>query len=627
MPFAFSKQKAMLSLHKSKSTALRVLSVFALALVVFAVLISGCGKKGDYVAKVGGKYVSTDAFKNAMLMRYRTPDVAAQRNLEERKQVLKNLIDGSMKLQEAYRLNLQNDSTVKASALDAQKQAAIQELYKVEIMDKVIPPSEVKAVYDKMGEEIHARHILFSTPVDLVPLELDSVRARAVRARDQLRAGANFDSLAKIVSNDVTTAQAGGDLGYFTWGRMVDEFQDAAFALKVDQISDTIKSSYGYHIIKVEDRRPSKERGTYEIEQPNILMQLRSKYQEKLGKEAEAYLNKLKEEHKLKYDYANIQKVLDKVSDPSVPRNNDYFSNFKEDEKDWAVATYDDKKITVKDLAKDIEKTGRAPRWRDQQAIISTVERMLIPEFLAERAKDRGLYKSADVQKTYNDMIETNMSQRVDKVQVEDKLKVSEPAQLAYYENNMKDFQTDSMVTVQEIYVNVDEKTGRDEAFAQKIAVRAKKGEDFTKLVHKYSDRKSSLSMDGVIGPLTSRQYGAMGREAFNLKVSEISDPIAMGRRGFSIIKVIEKTPSRVKVFEEAKAEVDRQMRMAQTDSLKKAWTDDMDKRYKITIFDDKLMAVFPYNPAASDSSKLAVPPEPMQPSKVIPIKPGDPKK
>jgi parvulin-like peptidyl-prolyl isomerase len=630
MQSAFSKKGLLFSVRQSFKASNKIWFIVALILVSLTLILTGCEKKGDNVAKVGSKYVTAEGFKTAMLGRYRTADVAAQRNLEERKQVIKPLIDNLMKLQEAYRIGLEKDSTVKASALDAQKQAAIQELYKVEIMDKVITKAEIKENFDRMGEEIRARHILISTSKDLSPKGLDSVRTLAIKIRDQLRQGANFDSMAKAVSQDVTTAPAGGDLGYFTWGRMVDEFQDAAFKLKVGGISDTVKSDYGFHIIKVEDRRPYKDRGTYEEEEPNILMQLRSKYQAKLGKMAEEYLTKLKETHKLKYDYTIIQKILDKVSDPSVPRNNGYFSNFNESEMQWAVATYDDQKLTVKDLSKEVEKVGRPPRWRDQQAIISTVERKLIPDFLAESAKEKGLYKAKDVDKSYRTTLEDNMVQRVDKTQIEDKLKLDDAAQQAYYESHLKEFQTDSLATVQEIYILLDETKGRDEAFAQKIADRAKKGEDFTKLVHKYSERKSSLGQDGVIGPLTSKQYGAMGRESFNLKVGEISNPISMGHRGYSIIKVIEKTPARTKNFQEAKPDIERQIRVAQGDSLRKTWTESMEKRYPVTIYDDKLMAIYPYKPAANDSTKGAMTPPPPPPPRgngtIVPIKPGESK-
>jgi peptidyl-prolyl cis-trans isomerase C len=91
-------------------------------------------------------------------------------------------------------------------------------------------------------EEVHARHIL-------VPTEDE---AKAIEA--QLKGGADFAALAKEKSKDPGAAN-GGDLGYFTKDQMVPEFADAAFKLDKGQISDPVHTQFGWHIIKVEDKR------------------------------------------------------------------------------------------------------------------------------------------------------------------------------------------------------------------------------------------------------------------------------------------------------------------------------------------------------------------------------------
>jgi peptidyl-prolyl cis-trans isomerase C len=91
-------------------------------------------------------------------------------------------------------------------------------------------------------EEVHARHIL-------VPTEDE---AKAIEA--ELKKGADFATLAKEKSKDPGAAE-GGDLGYFTKEQMVPEFADVAFKLDKGQISDPVKTQFGWHIIKVEDKR------------------------------------------------------------------------------------------------------------------------------------------------------------------------------------------------------------------------------------------------------------------------------------------------------------------------------------------------------------------------------------
>ena len=108
----------------------------------------------------------------------------------------------------------------------------------------------------KNEEEVHARHIL-------VPTEEE---AKAILA--QLKGGADFATLAKEKSKDPGAAD-GGDLGYFTKDQMVPEFAEVAFKLDKGQLSDPVKTQFGWHIIKVEDKR-IKPTPTFEQVKPQI---------------------------------------------------------------------------------------------------------------------------------------------------------------------------------------------------------------------------------------------------------------------------------------------------------------------------------------------------------------------
>src|SRR3954462_6901598 len=91
-------------------------------------------------------------------------------------------------------------------------------------------------------EEVHARHILVETEDE----------AKAVV--EQLKGGADFATLAKEKSKDPGAAD-GGDLGYFVKGQMVPEFSEVAFKMYPGQISNPVKSQFGWHVIKLEDKR------------------------------------------------------------------------------------------------------------------------------------------------------------------------------------------------------------------------------------------------------------------------------------------------------------------------------------------------------------------------------------
>ncbi len=112
------------------------------------------------------------------------------------------------------------------------------------------------------AEEVHARHILisFSTatnngaPTGRTP---EMALARAISITQQLQKGADFAELAKKYSDDPGSKDKGGDLGWFPRGIMVKAFEDAAFSLKPGEISDPVKTQYGFHIIQVLEKDPN----------------------------------------------------------------------------------------------------------------------------------------------------------------------------------------------------------------------------------------------------------------------------------------------------------------------------------------------------------------------------------
>lgn len=112
--------------------------------------------------------------------------------------------------------------------------------------DVKVTDKELKQYYDNYKPEIKARHILVKD------------EKTALEVKKKLDAGEKFEDLAKKYSTDTGSAQNGGDLGWFGPGKMVPDFDKAAFALKVNEISTPVKSEYGYHIIQVTEKKEKK---------------------------------------------------------------------------------------------------------------------------------------------------------------------------------------------------------------------------------------------------------------------------------------------------------------------------------------------------------------------------------
>jgi peptidyl-prolyl cis-trans isomerase D len=133
----------------------------------------------------------------------------------------------------------------------------------------VIPPGDVERYYQQnvqqysTPEQVRASHILLKAEGK----DDAAVKAQAESILTQVKAGADFAELAKKISQDEASAANGGDLDYFGRGRMVKEFEEAAFSLAPGSISDLVKTQYGYHIIKVVDKKPAATRPFEEVRQ------------------------------------------------------------------------------------------------------------------------------------------------------------------------------------------------------------------------------------------------------------------------------------------------------------------------------------------------------------------------
>ncbi len=131
-------------------------------------------------------------------------------------------------------------------------------LQKKAIADVEVTDKEIQAHYDQAKQELNARHILVE----------DEATAKEVAKK--INAGEDFAAVAKEYSKDPGSAEKGGDLGWFTVGMMVPEFNDAAYALEVNKISEPVQTVNGFHIIQVTEKRDVKDFGTLEDKKEEI---------------------------------------------------------------------------------------------------------------------------------------------------------------------------------------------------------------------------------------------------------------------------------------------------------------------------------------------------------------------
>jgi peptidyl-prolyl cis-trans isomerase C len=151
--------------------------------------------------------------------------------------------------------------TVEKLRDNARTDLLVNKLLEQEVVSKVsVKPADVSAFYEKNPDKfkqpdaVRASHILIIVPPEADARAKAALKARAEEALKAAKSGQDFGTLAKQYSQD-GSASRGGDLGFFPRGQMVPEFDKAAFSMQPGEISGLVQTQFGYHIIKVTERR------------------------------------------------------------------------------------------------------------------------------------------------------------------------------------------------------------------------------------------------------------------------------------------------------------------------------------------------------------------------------------
>jgi peptidyl-prolyl cis-trans isomerase C len=556
--------------------------------LIFAVAFVGCGKKDKVVAKVGKLTIKQSEFKDAFVARYRAELNAQKQSFSERMDFLNSMIDQKLMLADAYKRGLDKNEEVTKAKSESQERIAVQQiLYEREIIDKIITEADVKEFYDKSGKEVHVRHILvrIANPEDTV--EAQKALARADSIYQAIQKGADFQETAKLLSDDKSNSPNGGDLGFLGWGRTVEEFQNAAFALNAGEISKPVKTMFGYHIIQCVESRDATKNPYDDAEKENIKGQLRNMRMDKLRATANAYIDTLKAQKKLEYKSDSLAYVFKKISEPNNPQNVSLFGNFTAPEKEIVVATYTGGKVTVKDLDEKIGSRG-AGSFTSGDDFKQVIDGIVIPKLLADRAKELGLMDDPEAVKAGQQAMESKMVQMARSQEIDDKLSFDDKTLQEYYNKNMSKYMTEAQVTIREIMVD-------DMNTAESLLAKAKKGANFKQLARKYTTRAAAKSTDGLLGPFGKNRYGKIGREAHQLEKGQFCEqPVRMGKK-YSIFRVEDKIPAVQKTYEESKNEVERDYRNEMRKNLEETWIKKLHEDFKVKVYEENLRKALPF--------------------------------
>jgi len=220
---------------------------FLIVILFVAFILNGCGKKNKTpLARINSEVITLEDFNKRIT---RLPEYYQEIIKGQKSKFLDDIIIEELLYKEALKSKIDRDPETKEVISEAKKKILVSRLIKDRVDDKIfISEQDIKKYYDEHSEEFmlperwRVSHILVDT------------QEEAAAIKEKLNQGVSFEELAKEKSKDATSQQ-GGDVGYFSKGQLIPEFERAALSLEVGKISDIVKTQFGYHIIKLTDKK------------------------------------------------------------------------------------------------------------------------------------------------------------------------------------------------------------------------------------------------------------------------------------------------------------------------------------------------------------------------------------
>jgi len=549
---------------------LPILLMVALSCLFFA---DGCGKSGGkVVAQVGSHDITVQEFNDLTGAANRNYQ-SAESEFDQKSKDLDTLINQRLLIIDAYSRGMDKSEALTSAVLANKDKFLLDVLYQREVKDKIsTSEAAVKDYYDKLANRIRVSHILVAN--------IDTAQSLVAR----LSQGASFEQLAYDYSVDPNAKRNRGDLGYLLWGGMatLPEFEDAAFKLKVGEVSPPVKTRYGYHIIKVVEIQPNESRGEFNTRRAALEKSFTSTQE---ARTMVKYVQEIMDRYPITVDTTTLSYLVRKRHDmypPEVlaglPKGDFDDQQLDRNEKELVVATWEGGQVSVMDYLTNVRKLPVQMRPSlDQFDSVKTIAfQIKLPDILAYEANKKGVENDDQYKQKVTLFRDLTMA---DMLKTDSIMKAGQPTEAeirAYYDAHPEEFTDEARVHIYEIQLS-------DELLARNLAKSIKSLDAFKKKSMEVNERAGRKEAGGDLGYVIRRWYPEIFDAAFKTPVGEVGGPVVAAGK-YSIFFVVDRVGQTVKDFLGVKQQIAGQLMNRSQEQNYANWIADRRKSTKIEI-------------------------------------------
>ncbi|MDZ7374403.1 MAG: peptidylprolyl isomerase [candidate division KSB1 bacterium] len=568
----------------------RLLSYRCSWVVLVALLLTwGCSRDRmdpDALAKVDHEQIRRDEFIRSILLMPRYDP--RRKGVSAIRQHLNSLVENKLLARYARQQGLDRDPRIQKRMKWIEQNAMVEQLFREVVQKKVqVTEAELREAFVKYNTRIRARHLFARTEQEAYDLY------------ERLQNGADWDSLARQLFRDATLAENGGDLGWFKFGEMDPDFEAACYALPPGQISEPVRTRFGWHIIRVEDKQVNPILTEHDFAQNYKKLEriVRSRKENAL---ANRYVKELMEPLNVRVRGKAFAFLLEKARiyfgeptrqgklPPQPIRDQQVvsFSQLMEPFRDEVLVEFRGGHWTIGDFLDRLEAMPPAerPRLNSAGGLQRGIKWMIRDEFLAREARKMGLQHHPYVRSEVALWFEDTMAQLV-KARIADTISVTEAEIQSYYQSHPEKYGVQDRVSIREILVP-------DSLLAAQLLARAQRGEDFSRLARQYTRRTWARDRGGEFPYFVRGSYGIIGELAFQHGVGEWVGPVRTAE-GFSIFQVIGRKEGFLPpMSEDAKLQVENELRRQKFEAVYQPLIEGLRSRSHIVFADSTFRRV-----------------------------------
>lgn len=554
--------------------------LYLTAFAISALLSFGCGGSNDStVAVVDGEEIPVAIIHDFFDKGGWTFESYAE-EFEAKRAAVDSVIDYKLLVKGAYEAGLAGDQEIEKLIGTQKANFLFDVLYRMDVAPATqATDNDIREFYDKLKQERRIFHILVATKP-----EADSIK-------QQLSSGASFDSIARLVSLDQSSAVRGGELGWLNWGTdVVGAFREKAFQMSVGETSDPLKTDFGYHIIRFAEARDVELRPFAEL-QPFIKTALVSR---RAMESEEEFLRKMEEKAAVQINpeaTAMLLERLDMYYPPTLnnaTRPDNYFPNLellKPFEQQMVIASYTGGELTVESYINklaDVPDASR-PRFNDERAMKKVIFQLELRNIVEYEAEQRKIQDTDEYQKRVTDFREGLMVDKFTRQVIGQAVSASEDEITEYYNSHISEF------TIPQEYHIFEIQMASAEVLAPVIE-ELRGGANFETLAAQHTIRVGMRATKGDLGFVQKTRYPKLWEAASKLAVNKISDIIVNDEGTYSVIKVIDVKQPVIRPIEGVVSQVQARVIDLKRSSATVDWLRDRRDKSKIEINEEVLV-------------------------------------